>query len=453
MSDPDAADGPAPDDRAQDARAPHARDESGLRVGERLELTVGDPAHGGACVARHEGRVVFVRHAAPGERVVARVTSVRSRLAFADAVEVLERAPDRVEPPCALARPGGCGGCDLQHLALPAQRSWKASVVAEQLRRLAHLDVDVVVEPVPGDADGLDWRTRVHWATRADGRLGLRRFRSHAVIAVEDCPIAHPGLPPVTRQRWPGTTGVRAIRSSGGQRLAVAEPSGAPQRTRIPTDVDADGVVVDGGGRRRGRGHVTESAAGRHWRVSGSGFWQVHPGAAELFAGTVLEMLAPATGESVWDLYSGVGLFAGTLAELVGDTGSVVAVEGSRPAVADARRNLHDLVRVRVVHAPVERALAGAVGGPRADRIAGPVDLVVLDPPRTGAGAAVVRAIAAAGPRAVAYVACDPAALARDLATFAAADYRLEQLRAFDAFPMTHHVECLAHLVPAGTDS
>ena len=417
-----------------------AVDPAGLVVGRLLELTIGDPAHGGTCVARFEGRVVFVRHALPGEQVLAEVTSVRSKLAFADAVEIRVASPDRVAPPCPLAHPGGCGGCDLQHVGLSAQRAWKAGVVSGQLRRIAGLDVPVVVEPVPGDANGLGWRTRVRYATGADGKLGLRRHRSHDVVAVDVCAVAHPGLPAVTDLPWPGTASVEAVLSGTGERLVVVEP-GARPRVHVPSHLEADGVLTTDGARLRGRTHLHESAAGRTWRVTGSGFWQVHPGAADTFAAVVLEMLDPQPGESALDLYSGVGLFAGVIAERLGELGRVTAVEGSAAAVADARRNLHDLPQVSLVLGRVEDAL---VDGSVTEH----ADVIVLDPPRVGAGADVVAGVVARTPRAVVYVACDPAALARDVGSFVEAGFELSAIRGFDAFPMTHHVECLALLTP-----
>ncbi|TDD96762.1 class I SAM-dependent RNA methyltransferase [Jiangella asiatica] len=399
-------------------------------VGTEVVVDVGPVAHGGSCVARHEGRAVFVRHALPGERVRIRVTEggTEDRFWRADAVEVLSASPDRVEPPCPWAGPGLCGGCDWQHASLPAQRRLKAAVVEEQLRRLAGLTWPVEVEPVDGDDDGLGWRTRVTYAVDgSSGRAGLRAHRSHTVVPVDTCLIAHPEVraASVEREHWPGTSSVEVVVSDSGDRQVIA-----------------DGVV------RTGRGHVVERAAGRSWRVSGGGFWQVHPGAARTLVDAVLDGLAPAPGERAMDLYSGVGLFAGALADAVGPDGSVLAVEGSRQAVADARRNLHDVPWARLVEGRVDRVLAG--GGAADDGAAdgARVDVVVLDPPRQGAKAAVVGEIAARAPRAVAYVACDPAALARDLASFAGLGYRLTELRGFDLFPMTHHVECVAILRP-----
>lgn len=396
-------------------------------AGDLVELAVGAVAHGGHCVARHEGRVVFVRHALPGELVLARITECAPDARFwrADAVEVVVASGQRVPPRCAASGAGGCGGCDFQHVDVAAQRELKASVVAEQLRRLAGLDVqpgDVVVEPAVADGDGLGWRTRVRLAVGADGRAGLRAHRSHEVVALDDCPIAHPalGLPGLLASDWPA--GAEVVVAGGDGRPATV----ATVRGRRVTH-------VSGPARRR------ETAAGRTWQVTSSGFWQVHPAAADVLVGAVRQALEPRPGERLLDLYSGVGLFAGALSADLGPSGRVVAVEADADAVRDARRNLHDMALVRLEQQSVERYLRSS-GADEA------VDLVVLDPPRSGAGRRVCSAIAQRRPRAIAYVACDPAALARDVATLAASGYELTRLRAFDLFPMTHHVECVATL-------
>jgi tRNA/tmRNA/rRNA uracil-C5-methylase (TrmA/RlmC/RlmD family) len=416
------------------------------RAGTRLELEVGAVAHGGVCVARHDNRVVFVRHTLPGERVLAVVTQGREGDSFwrADAVEVLEASPDRVERPCPYSGPGRCGGCDWQHVALPAQRRLKAQVVEEQLRRLAGLERAVEVQPVPGDTEGLNWRTRVQFAVTDDGRLGLRRHRSHSIEVVDACPIAAPGVDAVeaTTRRWQGASSVEVI-AGADESAVVVTPKERGGRARLPRLAPDVSVMYAREGRAervRGRTWLREEAAGRSWRVAGSGFWQVHPGAADTLVAAVVDGVRPRPGERALDLYSGVGLFAGALADGVGVTGSVTAVESDSGAVADARRNLHEHGQVRIVPGRVDRALPGL----GLDE----VDVVVLDPPRSGAGTDVVASIVALRPRVTAYVACDPAALARDLRTFADAGYVLRSLRAFDCFPMTAHVECVAILEP-----
>lgn len=398
-----------------------------VTVGDLVELDVGAPAHGGSCVARREGQVYFVRHALPGERVRALVTEQAKTFARADAVEVVSASAHRVTPRCPVARPGGCGGCDWQHAELSYQRELKAAVVAEQLRRLAGLDRPVVVEALPGD--GFGWRTRVRFAVDATGRAGFRKHRSHEVVPVEHCPIAHPLVEAagVEAKEWNRASEVEVVASTATGHHLLRTTSRRDGAVRATGDSDA----------------LDQAAGGRRFRVRGGGFWQVHPGAADLLAQAVLDGLRPRSGERALDLYAGVGLFAAALADAVGAAGSVTAIEGGASAADDAAHNLADLPNVQVVHGEVGRELAGFDGARR-------VDIVVLDPPRNGARAAVVNDICRLAPRAVAYVACDPAALARDVATFATGGYRLAQLRAFDLFPQTHHVECVALLERLG---
>ncbi|TVT39938.1 class I SAM-dependent RNA methyltransferase [Amycolatopsis rhizosphaerae] len=394
-------------------------------LGRTFEVEVGPVAHGGHCVSRFEGRVVFVRHALPGEFVLAEVTEDKGgSFCRADAVRVLRPVPQRVEPPCPLAVPGGCGGCDWQHATPEFQRELKARVVEEQLRRLAGIERAVEVEALPGGP--LGWRSRVRLVAGRDGRAGLRAHRSHRVVPLEDCPISVPGaLEPVLSRRWRPGSELEVTRDAEGH-----------------THVRELSMVR---GKRRARqisgGVAVQHAAGRDWKLDAHGFWQVHPAAADTLAAVAGEWARAPRGGLAWDLYAGVGLFASVLAAQVGLQGEVVAVESGRRAVTDGEAALADLPQVRWLPGQVERVLPGLEGRP---------SVVVLDPPRAGAGRAVVDAVAGRGPERVVYVACDPAALARDLGTFAGHGYRLTALRAFDAFPMTHHVECVALLEPAG---
>jgi tRNA/tmRNA/rRNA uracil-C5-methylase (TrmA/RlmC/RlmD family) len=409
------------------------------RIAVRIELTVGRVANGGWCVARHDGRVVFVRHALPGERVIAEVTEETARFLRADAVEVLEASPDRVTPPCPFSGPGRCGGCDWQHASLDAQRRLKADVVAEQLRRLAGIDHKVTVEEVPGAPDGLGWRTRVQFAADRDGSLGLRRHRSHDIQHVDACLIAHPAVEGVGAEtlRWRGAAGVEVVASTSGDRAVIVTPQ--PHRRVAVPDVDA-AVLLDEGRRGtralHGRASLTERVGKRDFRVTASGFWQVHPGAAATLLDAVLDFARPERGEWALDLYCGVGLFAAGLAEAVGPGGRVLGIESDPQAVQDARRNLRDLPQAGVERGKVEEALDSLESA----------DIVVVDPPRAGLGRPVVERIAALEAPRIVYVSCDPATLARDIAWFSEYGYRLADLRAFDQYPMTHHVECVALL-------
>lgn len=451
---------------------------------------------------------------------MARVTEATNTSKFwrADAVEVLTASPDRVQAPCLLAGPGRCGGCDWQHASLPAQRILKATVISEQLRRLAGLEPgldglpEILVEPVlkvgesRAETDGLGWRTRVRFTVDQHGRAGLRRHRSHDVIPVDQCLIADPqvtGLE-IGHQQWRGAAAVEVIAATGdgdplvivdaveitskvqskvqskgttrdgakgttsargttrdgargttkdGARVGARSAAGRLKLPRLPVPASVATRDVEGVHQVRGRTWSLEEVliggAVRQFRITGTGFWQVHPGAAQTLLDVVLAAAQARPGERAVDLYGGVGLFAAGLADGVGVTGSVIAVESDARAVKDARRSLHDLGQIRFEVGPVERVLPQLVGtGENPGPLRDGADIVVLDPPRSGAGRVVLDRIVALKPRVIVYVACDPAALARDLATAATGGYRLARLRAFDLFPMTHHVECVATLVP-----
>lgn len=392
------------------------------RVGERFEVEVGPVAHGGHCVARlpePESRVVFVRHALPGEQVLVEITEGTDGDRFwrGDAVRVDVASGDRVQPPCPYAGPGLCGGCDFQHVTLPAQRDLKAAVVREQLVRLGRLDatselvtsLQVEAVPVPGRGDdGLRWRTRQRYAVMPDGRPAMRAHRSHDLVPVEDCLIAveearpRPGVEPGRHGEW---------------------SPGEPEAMTSSHD-------------------VTVGSATHPFSVAADGFWQVHPEAPRVLVETVLDLLDPRPGERALDLYAGVGLFARFVGAATG--ARVVAVEADRTACTHARANLAALEASAVECGPTDRVLRSGLDEP--------FDVVVLDPPREGAKRVVVEQVVDRRPRAVAYVACDPAALGRDVAIFAEHDYELTAIRAFDLFPMTHHVECVALLTKTGVD-
>jgi len=414
-------------------RNPRAKQARGRSVvGDRFTVEVGPVAHGGHCVARvplpdGSTRVVFVRHALPGETVVVAITegTEGDRFWRGDAVSVESASPDRVKAPCRYAGPGLCGGCDFQHVALPAQRELKAAVVREQLVRLGKLDpadplvAGLVVEAVPGDRDGLRWRTRVEYATAPDGSRGMRRHRSRSVIAVDDCLIA-------AQDARVGADPAETDRGSAAAEVGFG---------RVGDPVHGREDIVE---------TVTTDLGTRDFLVDADGFWQVHPGAPRVLVETVLRMLDPKPGEKALDLYAGVGLFAAYLATAVGERGRVVAVEGDSGACDHARGNLGEFRHARVTTGSVDRVLASEYDEP--------FDVVVLDPPREGAKRTVVEQVVDRAPRAAAYVACDPAALGRDVAIFAEHGYRLTALRAFDLFPMTHHVECVALFEKTGSD-
>ena len=386
------------------------------------------PATGGGVGHLGDGRVVFVRHALVGELVEVDVTERATSFARGDAVHVLEASDQRVAAPCPYAHPKGCGGCDLQHASATAQSSWKASLVAEQLRRVAGLEWDVEVLAAPSPPKGS--RTRLRCAVTDDGRLALRASRSHDLVAVDACWVADPRFAPAFATNWGGSVEVELRAIGDGPAFAVVRrPHAAGDVVEVRS---LDGRPLD---------PTTDSrvaVAGHTFSISPRSFWQSHRDAASMLSDQVLKWAQVGPGDRVVDLFSGVGLFAVPLAKRVGPTGRVTAVESSAYAVRDARRNADGLAQVKVREWMVTpRAVNDAVARG---------DVVVLDPPRAGLAKGVAAALARRQPRRLVYVSCDAATFARDLKVLSGGGYRLSDLVVFDFFPMTEHVELVGLL-------
>lgn len=370
-----------------------------IRVGDEFVVHALRIAHGGHCIAHHEGRTVFVRHTLPGEQVRVRVTDVSRKIVRADAFEILQPSEDRVVAPCRWAGPDACGGCDFQHVRIATQRALKTEVLNTSLVRFGGVAPDdpvvstATVEELPGFSDGLRWRSRITWSTDDSGRTGLRKYRSHEVVPVDHCLIAD---------------------------AQIDQP--------------------------QGQVHARHTRKVRHrtWVMPRDTFWQVHPALPEALVDTMLTFGQPQLQERWWDLYAGAGLLAAFLGEAVGPGGAVDAVEDDSGAVALAVTSLADLPWVTPQRADVRRWL-------RSQEPKGGVDGIVLDPPRSGAGPELMAALVARRPQRIVYVACDPVALARDVRAAGEAGFSLTRIRAFDAFPMTHHFETVALLEPRRT--
>ena len=392
-------------------------------IGDRLTVTIEKVAHGGHFVARHEGQVLFVRHAIPGEVVEVEITSAGANFLRADAISVINASPDRVVPPCRFSLPGLCGGCDFQHISLPRQRQLKRDVIKEQFLRLAKIEVEVVVEEVGiGDSDGLHWRTRTNAASDEVGRLGFYAARTNQVIAVDGCLIssAQMQIAELAKRKWPARSRVEISISNTGEQTVALAPAGRGSKSRITTGTKISHEVV-----------LEKSI-----EVSQGAFWQSHSQGPALLSLQVRETLR--AGDHVLDLYAGVGLFSAAALDLIGETGQIDLIESSRVAIQDAQRNFSKAPNVRIHAGDVALEVKKLKSA----------DVVVLDPPREGAGKAVLESVARLAPRTILYIACDPASLARDSAYLSALGYAISSLRAFDLFPMTHHVECVARFEP-----
>jgi tRNA/tmRNA/rRNA uracil-C5-methylase (TrmA/RlmC/RlmD family) len=394
-----------------------------LTGNDELTLTTGPAANGGSCVARHDGRVVFVRYALPGETVRVRVRQQRGSYWHADVVEVIEAAPQRIESLCPIAGVDGAGCCDLAFVDPAALRIIKGDIVANQLQRLAgpgwESGADLCADPV-GSGGPTGWRTRVRLTVGADGRPGFHRYHSDDLVTELRCAQVPAGMLadlPVDRVH-PGEQ-LHVVRDDAGVRHVAAT---GKHRTRV----------------LEGCYEGLQSVGQRCWRVPVTAFWQAHRDAASVYSALVADWAGLPPAGVAWDLYGGAGVFAAVLGAAVGERGEVFSVDTSRAGSRAGRAALADLPQVRFVVDSVRRALGRTSRTP---------DTVVLDPPRAGAGREVIDLISSAGASRVIHIGCEVAAFARDIGLYRAHGYTVENLRVFDAFPLTHHVECVALLV------
>ena len=390
-----------------------------------LTLVTGAPANGGSCVAHHEGRVVFVRYALPGERVRVRVTAERGSYWHAEVVEVIEPSDDRIPSLCPIAGVHGAGCCDLAFAAPEAVRALKAQVVANQLQRLGGHDwggPDTGAEPL-SDSGPTGWRTQVRLDVGEDRRPGFHRYHSDELVTDLRCAQLPPGM----------LDGLAATDSPPAAQLLVAiDDDGERHVVRtLRQGGRAAATVVEGSY------EAAQRVGARSWRVPVTAFWQAHRDAAGVYSCLVAEWAQPGAGMTVWDLYGGAGVFAAVLGDAVGESGRVLTVDTSRAATRAARAALVALPQIDVITDSVRRALTVQ----RAS-----ADVAVLDPPRAGAGRDVIDLLAAAGVPRVVHIGCEAASFARDIGLYRGLGYAVEKIRVFDAFPLTHHIECVALL-------
>lgn len=390
-------------------------------VGE-LTLTTGAPANGGSCVAHHEGRVVFVRYALPGERVRARVTADRGSYWHAEVIEVIDAAPGRIASLCPIAGVDGAGCCDLAFADPEVTRTLKAAVVANQLERLGGHAWSGEAEPL-ADSAPTGWRTRVRLDVGPDRRPGFHRYHSEDLVTDLRCAQLPAGmLDGIAEGEWPPAAQLHvAVDDDGTRHVVRTLRQGRQTATKV----------------MEGRYEAVQRVAGRSWQVPVTAFWQAHRDAAAVYSELVADWTQLGTGMRAWDLYGGAGVFAAVLGHAVGPSGRVLSVDTSRASTRAARVALADLTQVHVVTDSVRRALAAQRGR---------ADVAVLDPPRAGAGREVIDMLAAAGIPRLVHIGCEAASFARDIGIYLGHGYTVEKIRVFDAFPLTHHTECVALL-------
>jgi len=391
--------------------------DEGLKIGDNIEVEIGPIAHGGHFVARHNGQVIFVRHGITNERVIVEITSVSSKLARGDAIKILKPSPDRIKQVCKYAVPGGCGGCDFQHIKVSAQRELKRVVIKDQFSHIGKIEVDpdiISVEP----SNGLHWRTRFDFAVSNNGRAGLYSPRTKDVVEIDQCMIASKVI---------NDSGIFERKWKGKDRIRVSSSS-------------ADEKNISRAGRNISGPPLMHEAVGDYlYEISPESFWQGHKNAPVTLIKVAMELMELNAGDVVCDLYGGVGLFTMAISKKVGETGYVHLVESDDYAVKDARKIFKNHKNVLVRKGRVEKEL------PLVDS----VDVILLDPPRNGAGKLVVDQMVSKNPKTIVYVSCDPASLARDTQLLLGNGYFLDKLIAVDLFPMTHHIECIAKFIKA----
>ena len=417
---------------------------------QNITITVEKAAHGGIFVGRDQGRVVFVRGAAPGETVLARLlpdSSQQARFWRAEAIEIIEQGPDRVPSIWPEAGINGVGGADFAHIQIEAQRRIKTEVLQELLLRAKVMSFpveEVQVEPAGNDQDGLGWRTRLRFAVE-NGKVGMRGWRSHQVYPVGDNPLAHPQIRKLGLEKWQAPQEVEAIdvvAPSASQPAIIihAKQKLTPKQLALPESIGAASVILVVQKESfvlAGSPKIREEVDGFEFEVHAGGFWQVHRYAPQLLTNAVMDFLAPKAGEEIWDLYAGAGLFSAPIAKSVGEMGLVKSVESSKNASSDAEKNLASFKQAQALCQDVGTFLQAGKS---------PADKVVLDPPRSGVGEDNMRLLNDLVKKRIVYVSCEPSTLVRDLKVAEANGWNITDFRAFDLFPHTHHMECVVQL-------
>lgn len=384
-------------------------------------------ATGGEGVATHpDGRTLFVRGGLPGETVLVEIETEKKRFVRGHAIAVETASPERTEVACRHVA-DGCGGCDWMHASATSQTEMKEQIVTDVLGRIGGFeDPSVTTLPLAPSPEAVGaGRTTVRCSV-TDGRAGYRRRRSHDGLIVETCTAAHPLVEEVLVESNFGDVREVTIRAGvhTGERLVVVSPAVDQVEISVPDDV----LVVGRDELRRGRrAWYHEEVAGHRWRISARSFFQTRPDGAERLVEAVGAIIDTVDVDGpLVDLYSGVGLFAGTVA----NGRAVTAVETSQSSVSDAKVNVPDarIVRAKVENWKPSRAAA-----------------VVADPSRSGLGPAGVEKVVATGAGTVALVSCDAGSLGRDAGLLRSEGFDLLSATVVDMFPDTSHVEVVSH--------
>ena len=388
---------------------------SQLKIGDLITLDIGPIAHGGHFISRYKGQVIFVRHAITNEVANVKITALNSKLAFGDAIEILKLSEKRVLPPCKYSIPEGCGGCDFQHVSIVEQRELKKLIIKDQFKRIAKININPEVIEVKPES-GLHWRTRLDLAISNNGKIGLYSSKTKKITEISECLIAIKAINELDlfKRSW-----------NGDDRISVSVSS------ENEINVHRSGKNISGPTK------LNEVVDEYSYNISPQSFWQSHKNAPKILIDTVMKFINLKLGDRVCDLYGGVGLFTAPILKIIGKTGEVHLIENNNSCVKDARKIFENNSNVIVHHGKVEQKI-GKIKN---------IDVILLDPPRNGAGKQVLSQILDKKPRSIIYVSCDPASLARDSKILLDNSYSLDEIVGIDLFPMTQHIECVCSFV------
>jgi len=405
-----------------------------------ITLTLEKMAHGGEALGYHDGKAIFVGYAIPGERVVVEITEEKKSWARGRLVDVLEPSPERVSPLCPYF--GRCGGCQWQHINYEAQLRFKREVLADQLARIGKLEGVEVRPPLPSPWPW-HYRNSVRFIVTPEGMLAFQALRSRETVLIEECYILHPLVEEVLEAmelEMPRLHHILVkVGVNTGEQLLILE-TGSKEAPQMELDIPVSCVLLPPSGPPlilAGNDHITEEVAGRPYRISALSFFQANTPQAEKLVELVAEFLDPGGEEALLDGYCGVGLFGLALA---GKVGKVIGVEINPFAVNDALINAEKQGVENAVF--IEGAMEEVLPGLEED-----IDLAVIDPPRTGVEEGALQQLIRLHPRKIAYVSCDPATLARDLAALVKGGYEVEVVQPVDMFPQTFHIESVSLIV------
>ena len=383
-----------------------------LNIGDIVKLEIGKIVHGGHFIARHNNKVIFVRHAISDEVANVKITFVNSKLAFGDAIEILKSSKHRVLPPCKYSKPGKCGGCDFQHISRKIHEDLKKNVLKDLFNRIAKIEINphfISIDPI----NGLNWRSRLDLAVSKNKKVGLYAHKSNKIIEIDECLIA-----------------LKKINDSG---VFSKEWN---TESKISLSVSSENQININTWNKNISDYkkLTEIVEDNDYTISPNSFWQSHKNAPRLLLQQVIKYSDVKLGDRICDLYGGVGLFTSAMSKISGKEGELHLIERDNSCINDAKLMFQNKKNIIIHHGNVEQKL-GKIKK---------IDIIILDPPRNGASKQVINQIIEKQPRSIVYISCNPASLARDTKILVNSNYTLNKVIGLDLFPMTHHIECIA---------